>query len=302
MNEETFLSSQMRDLYFVSSLFGGSVYRNGIFGNLGMFRSSGTHMLTVFYDEKFRPQFEENLSRFSCVLTTKELAETIPTELGILIVEKPLNIFLKLHFHFCEKDPTFYTIKRPTQIAHGASIHSSAVIAENNVFIENGAIISAHAVIEENTLVGANCFIGPGVAIGGPGFEMRYIDGTVTYVPHAGGVNIGDGTHILANSCIARAVFGGATNIGLNCKIDHLVHVAHAAVIGDNSRLVAGSSIGGSTELGHDVWVGPNAVIANSLKIGNRVWIAMGSSVAKDISDGMRVSGLFARPMPGGSL
>jgi acyl-[acyl carrier protein]--UDP-N-acetylglucosamine O-acyltransferase len=285
-------------LSFVASLFGGDVVREGRFSNLGMFRNAGADMLTIFYDERFRPQFEENLANFSCVLTTPALAGTVPSHLGVLAADKPLDIFLKLHFHLCEQQPEFYAPPAPVDIAPDARIHPSVVLPVRNVSIGPRTIIHPHAVIEENTVIGADCIIGPGVAIGGPGFEMRYIDGVVTYVPHAGGVSIGDGTHVLANACIARAVFGGATRIGRNCKIDHLVHVAHAAQVGDNCRLVAGSSIGGATQLGDDVWVGPNAVIANSLRIGAKAWVAMGAAVAKDVPAGQRVSGTFARPMP----
>lgn len=293
-----FQSNETRDLHDVARLFGGRVHRNGRFGNLGMFRNFGTEMLTIYYDPKFRPQFDENIGNFSCVVTTDEHAESIPSHLGVLVAEKPLDVFLKLHFHFCERDPGFYTRRQKTVIDPAAKVHRTAVIPDENVVIEAGAVISANVVIEENTFIGQNCFIGPGVAIGGPGFEMRYIDGVVTYVPHAGGVTISAGTHVLANACIARSVFGGATVIGANCKIDHLVHVAHAAVIGANCRLVAGSSIGGATRLGDDVWVGPNAVIANSLVVGDKAWIAMGAAIAKDVAPGVRMLPTFARPMP----
>lgn len=293
-----FESDRTIELGVIVRLTGGHVVRDGTFSNLGMFRNYGRNMLTVYYDDKFRAQFEENLENFSAVITTEALADSIPDPIGVLVVEKPLDAFLKLHFHFCENEPAFYATDRPTTIAEGAKVHPMVVVAERNVVIEEGVEIEPFAVIKEFTHIRRGARIGPGVAIGGPGYEMRYIAGALTYVPHAGGVMIGENTQILANTAIARAVFGGPTVIGDGCKIDHLVHIAHAAVIGRNCRLVAGASIGGATRLGEDVWVGPNAVIANSLRIGDKAWIALGAAVARDVPAGARVAGTFARQLP----
>jgi UDP-3-O-[3-hydroxymyristoyl] glucosamine N-acyltransferase len=294
-----FASADRRRLADAALLIAGtSVVREASFENLGMFRNHGRNMLTVFYDEKFRPQFEENLSNFSAVITTAALMPTIPERLGVLVAENPLTAFLKLHFHFCEKDASFYALDLPTSISSRAKVHPMAVIAPRGVVIEDDVEIEPFAVIKELSHIRRGARIGPGVAIGGAGFEMRYIDGTLTYVPHGGGVDIGEDAHILANACIAKAVFGGATRIGVCCKIDHLVHIAHAAVIGRNCRLVAGSSIGGATRLGDDVWVGPNAVIANSLRVGDKAWIALGAAVVRDVPAGARVANTFARQMP----
>jgi UDP-3-O-[3-hydroxymyristoyl] glucosamine N-acyltransferase len=281
----------------VVRITGGTVMHDAAFENLGMFRNYGRRMLTVYYNANFREQFDENLANFSAVITTAELADTIPESLGVLVSDEPMVAFLKLHNWLCRDQPAFYALDAPTRISPEAKVHPSAVIAPRGVVIESGTVIEPNAVVQEHSYIGAGTYIGAGVAIGGPGFEMRRINGALTYVPHAGGVYIGANVHVMANSAIAKSVFGGATILGNNTKLDQLVHVAHAVVIGQNCRLAANACISGATTLGDDVWIGPGAVVGNSLRVGDGAFVAMGSAVARDVPTGRRVAGTFARPM-----
>jgi UDP-3-O-[3-hydroxymyristoyl] glucosamine N-acyltransferase len=292
-----FYSDMQLKLSDVVHITGGTVLRDAAFENLGMFRNYGRRMLTVYYNANFREQFDENLANFAAVITTAELADTISGSLGVLVSDEPMAAFLKLHNWLCTEQPDFYAHTPPTHIESGAKVHVSAVIAERGVVIEAGAVIEPNAIIQEHTYIGSGTYIGAGVAIGGPGFEMRRINGALTYVPHAGGVYIGANVHVMANSAIAKSVFGGATILGDNTKLDQLVHVAHAVVIGQNCRLAATACISGATTLGDDVWIGPGAVVGNSLRLGDGAWVAMGSAVARDVPAGRRVAGTFARPM-----
>jgi acyl-[acyl carrier protein]--UDP-N-acetylglucosamine O-acyltransferase len=290
-----FYSNRTMSLSAVSALFPSKVLRDGTFENIGMFRNSGRNMLTVFYADEFRPQLDENIARFSAVVTTAEFADRVPPQLAVLVSDNPLELFLRLHIHLAEKDPEFYTLEQPSVVSSSALIHPSAIIDKVNVVIEAGTVIDAGVVIKSNTYIGRNCYIAPGVVISAAGFEMRNLDGKLTYIPHVGGVAIGNDVHILANCGIARSLFGGATTIGDGCKFDQFVHVAHAVVVGRNCRLAACCCISGSTELGENVWVGPNAVIGNSLRIGDKAWVAIGSVVARDVAAGIRVGGGRAR-------
>ncbi len=292
-----FYSQKQLRLSDVVHITGGTVWRDAAFENLGMFRNCGRHMLTVFYNPDFRTQFDDNCAHFAAVITTAELADSIPHALGVLVSAEPMAAFLKLHNWLCAEQPDFYAHDLPTRIDADARVHPSAVIAPRGVVIEAGVVVEPNAVVHEHTFVGSGTYIGAGVAIGGPGFEMRRIDGALTYVPHAGGVHIGANVHVMANSAIAKSVFGGATILGNNTKLDQLVHVAHGVVIGQNCRLAARACISGATTLGDDVWIGPGAVVGNSLRLGDGAWVAMGSAVARDVPAGRRVAGTFARAM-----
>jgi UDP-3-O-[3-hydroxymyristoyl] glucosamine N-acyltransferase len=294
-----FINLSVLTLNEVATLFGCEIKRSGEFANLGMFRNFGQSMLTVLHNPKFLPQLEANLGNFSAIVTTPELAPEMPESLGVMVADNPLEVFVKLHEHlYSRAKPFYWNVPQPTKIAASARVHPTAVIAATDVIIEDDVIIEPYAVVYDRTRIGARSFIGPHVTIGGPGFEMRIVDNKPHYVSHAGGVDIGTDCHIFAHSSIARAVFGGPTTIGNGCKIDHFVHIAHAAQIGALCRIVAGASIGGATKLLPSTWVGPNAVVANSLVIGEGAWIAMGASCAQDVPAGARLGGPFSRIMP----
>jgi UDP-3-O-[3-hydroxymyristoyl] glucosamine N-acyltransferase len=299
MLELSFNNHSAVSLSSIFKEFGCTLVREGTFGNLGMFRNFGRSMLTVLHNPKFFSQLEVNISNFSAIITTPDLADQMPQSLGVMTHEKPLEVFVKLHEHlFARSEPFYWNPPQPTRISPSARVHPTAIIAATDVVIEEGVIIEPYAVIYDRTRIGARSFIGPHVAIGGPGYEMRIVDGKPHYVSHAGGVDIGEDCHIFAHASIARAVFGGPTTVSAGCKIDHFVHVAHAAQIGPSCRLVAGASIGGATRVDKGAWVGPNAVVANSLVIGENAWIAMGATCAQDVAAGTRVGGPFSRVMP----
>jgi len=95
-----------------------------------------------------------------------------------------------------------------------------------------------------------------------------------------------------AELTIDRAV-NGYTFIGEGTKIDNLVHVAHGVKIGKHCLIVAGTVIGGSTEIGDRCFLGINCSIKNKVNIGNDVTIGMGAIVLSDVPDGTVVKGLW---------
>ena len=50
-----------------------------------------------------------------------------------------------------------------------------------------------------------------------------------------------------------------------------------------------------TTRLGHDVWIGANAIVKDGISIGNGVVIAAGAVVTKDIPDYAIAAGVPAR-------
>jgi UDP-3-O-[3-hydroxymyristoyl] glucosamine N-acyltransferase len=93
---------------------------------------------------------------------------------------------------------------------------------------------------------------------------------------------------------VDRALFGGFTEIGDDTVVDNLVQVAHGVSIGRRCRIVACAAVGGSSIIGNDVWIGPNAIISSAIRIGDGARVSLGSVVIRDVPPGGRVSGNFA--------
>ncbi len=153
------------------------------------------------------------------------------------------------------------------------------------------------AVINECVVVGENVRIGPYCSIGFDGFGFDRDDsGVYERFPHVGKVIIGDNVEIGANVCIDRGTLSD-TVIGEGTKIDNLVHIAHNVRTGKNCCIVALSCIGGSVQLGDNVYVGIGASIRNQKKIGDNVMIGMGAVVVNDCLESGTYIGIPARRM-----
>jgi len=109
-------------------------------------------------------------------------------------------------------------------------------------------------------------------------------------LPHIGNVLIYDKVEIGNNTCIDRAVLG-STIIHENVKIDNLVHIAHGVVIQENSLIIAHAMIGGSAEIGKNVWIAPGALIINKGKVEDDSVVGMGAVVIKKVDKRAIVAG-----------
>lgn len=208
-------------------------------------------------------------------------------------------------------------------------VHPSAVVAEN-VKLGEGVSIGAHCVIEpgvqvgsntvispqsyigHNAVIGSDCFLYPqvslredvcignrviihnGTVVGSDGFGYSVdSEGIRSKIPQIGTVQIGDDVEIGANVTIDRARFG-KTRIGNGVKIDNLVQIAHNAVIGDHSVIIAQVAIAGSATLGKRVIMAGQSAVAGHLKIGDGAVVAGKAGVTKDVAPGEYVMGMPA--------
>jgi len=136
--------------------------------------------------------------------------------------------------------------------------------------------------------------IATGAVIGGDGFAFDMWDGRWYRFPHIGGVRIGSGTTIGANTCIDRGSLGD-TVIGADCQIDNLVHVAHNVLMGRGVMVVAGTVIGGSAAIGDYAWLGMGCRIAEGVTVGAFAFIGAGAVVTKDVEPMAAIVGVNRR-------
>ncbi|GAC1336209.1 MAG: UDP-3-O-(3-hydroxymyristoyl)glucosamine N-acyltransferase [Beijerinckiaceae bacterium] len=208
-------------------------------------------------------------------------------------------------------------------VSPGAAIHPEARI-EDGVIVDPGAVIgpraeigagttiASNAVIGPDVRIGRDCWIGPqssvlfaligdrvvlhaGVRIGQDGFGFAVGPKSHMKVPQVGRVIIQDDVEIGANTTIDRGTLDD-TVIGEGTKIDNLVQVGHAAMIGRHCIIVAQSGISGSTTLGDFVMLGGQVGIAGHLAVGAGAAVAAQSGVVRDVAEGTRIAGTPARP------
>jgi UDP-3-O-[3-hydroxymyristoyl] glucosamine N-acyltransferase len=267
----------------------------GEFQTLGLTATVNRAPTLVFLaDEKYLEQLLANPC-ISCVVTTNNIADKLPAEraFGVLLSDEPKFDFFSLHNHlFANTD--FYGSPKPNMIDPSARIHPMAWIDDHDVVIGPRTQIGPHSAIYANTKIGRDCRIGAGNVIGADGFECFRHGTEMISVLHAGGVSIGDCVDIHNNSCVDRALFKDDTRIGSHSRVDNLVHIAHNAVIGERSFIVADAMVAGRVTIGDDVWIGPCAALRNGYSVADGAFVSMGAVVTRNVEAGQMVSGNFA--------
>lgn len=192
------------------------------------------------------------------------------------------------------------------RIAPGVVIGAGARIGEG-VRIGPNASIGPGCRIGRGTSIGANvsvcctdigedCNILAGAVIGEAGFGVAVSAGGVVDVPHLGAVRVGDRVIIGANSTIDRGVFGD-TEIGNDCKIDNLCHIAHNVRLGDGCLMAAFAGVSGSTQIGAGVMFGGRVGVSDHVVIGAGARIGANSAVMADVPAGETYAGAPAQPI-----
>ncbi len=268
-----------------------AIRRDGEFRNLGFLFQNWDEMLSFVEEERFLGSLQRSTG-VTAVLTTPELAESIPMQLALAVTERPRLAFARVHNHLAQTG--FYWRDFPSEIDPSAAIDPAASVAAKNVRIGRGATISAHAVIQERCIVGGDVSIGAGSVLGAVGFQTVHAGETVVEMRHAGALVIGERAHVLPGAVVATALFGNETKIGRDARIGSQAFVSHAVEIGERTIVGHGAVVNGNVKVGKDVWIGPGAIIANNLEIGEGAFITLGAVVIRNIAAGMRVSGNFA--------
>jgi UDP-3-O-[3-hydroxymyristoyl] glucosamine N-acyltransferase len=227
------------------------------------------------------------------IITTKDLAELVPYNLGLAISLNPVAASLYLHEEIA-KLSNFQWVDFASKIDPTALIHPAAVVAERNVIIGANTTIGPGSYIKERSLIGANCTIGDGIVVGLDALEIFENSNPRKILFQSGGVKIEDNVTILSKCTVVRATFGGFTVIGESSIADVLIHIAHDVQIGKRVTLVACAEISGRCELGDDSYIGPNACLRNGVKVGRGATVSMGAVVTQDVPDNTTVSGNFA--------
>lgn len=177
-------------------------------------------------------------------------------------------------------------------IGDGTVIHSHCYLGRGSKIGKN-SLIYPRVCILERISIGERTIIHSGTVIGSDGFGFLTLRKKHRKIPQVGTVEIGDDVEIGANCTIDRATVD-KTKIGRGTKIDNLVQIGHNVGIGENCIIAAQVGIAGSTKIGNNVVFGGQAGVTDHISIGDNVRVAGRAGVTTSIPAGVTVSGFPA--------
>src|SRR5260221_12513520 len=270
---------------------------------------AGPTELTFLANPKYSPKVKH--TRAAAVLVLEPLPEPGPAS---VISRNPYHDFaraLALFYQPPRPAPGIHpqaSIAASAQIGEGASIGAFAVVGENvsigrnavlrpHVVIYEGARIGddfyahSHAVVRENCRIGHRVILQNGVVVGGDAYGFpKTSDGTHFKIVQSGITVIEDDVEIQSLTSIDRATVG-ETRVKRGAKIDSLVQVGHACVVGEDNIICAQTGLAGSTILGKNVLLAGQVGVSGHLTIHDNAIIYAQSGVGHDVPPGSIISG-----------
>lgn len=265
--------------------------------------------LSFLANLKYAPKVKE--SQASAILATERLTNTTA---ATLISKNPYHDFARALARFY-KAPAPKPGIHPTAIiastaslGPNASIGAYAVIGEH-VTIGANAVIHPHVVIYDGCSIGDDltahshvsirefCRIGHrvtlhnGVVIGGDGFGFaKTAEGTQFKIVQTGCTVIEDDVEVQTLSSIDRATLG-ETRVKRGAKIDSLVQIGHACIVGEDNIICAQTGLAGSTVLEAGVTMAGQSGSAGHLTIKKGAVVYAQAGVGHDVPENTVVGG-----------
>jgi UDP-3-O-[3-hydroxymyristoyl] glucosamine N-acyltransferase len=166
----------------------------------------------------------------------------------------------------------FVHIGEGSSIGDGTQLRAGAKIGDR-VTIGGDCVIHPNVFVEDGCTIGDRVVLHSGVVVGSDGFGyVRDAAGNYVKFPQIGTVIIEDDVEIGANTCVDRGALG-ETRIGAGTKIDNLVQVGHNVHIGRNCVIAAQTGISGS------VVIEDNCVIGGQVGFGDHVTVRSGAVI-----------------------
>lgn len=248
------------------------------------------------------------------------------TRASAILIAQPVDGIVSLvssnpYLDFARALELFYQPPRPAPGIHPlASIAEDAVIGENasvgafavvgpRVRIGRDAVLHPHVVIYEGATIGDDflahshaavrefCRVGNrvtlqnGVVVGGDGFGFaKRADGTHYKIVQSGVTVIEDDVEIQSLTSVDRATIG-ETRVKRGARIDSLVQIGHACVVGEDNIICAQTGLAGSTVLEKNVLLAGQVGVSGHLTIHDNAVVYAQSGVGGDVPAGSVISG-----------
>jgi UDP-3-O-[3-hydroxymyristoyl] glucosamine N-acyltransferase len=184
----------------------------------------------------------------------------------------------------------FAVVGERVSIGRNAVLHPHAVIYEG-AEIGDDFLAHSHAVVREFCRIGDRVILQNGCVIGGDGFGFaKRADGTHYKIVQSGVAVLEDDVEVQALTGIDRASVG-ETRVKRGAKIDSLVQVGHAAVVGEDNIICAQTGLAGSSILEKNVLLAGQVGVSGHLTIHDNAIVYAQSGIGHDVAAGSRVSG-----------
>src|SRR5258706_950009 len=184
----------------------------------------------------------------------------------------------------------FAVVGERVTLGDNAVLHPHSVIYEG-AHIGDDFLAHSHAVVREFCRVGHRVILQNGAVIGGDGFGFaKRADGTHYKIVQSGVTVIEDDVEVQALTGIDRATVG-ETRVKRGAKIDSLVQVGHASVVGEDNIICAQAGLAGSSILERGVLLAGQVGVSGHLTIHENAIVYAQSGIGHDVPAGSRVSG-----------
>jgi UDP-3-O-[3-hydroxymyristoyl] glucosamine N-acyltransferase len=165
------------------------------------------------------------------------------------------------------------------------------VVIYGGAEIGDDFLAHSHAVVREFCRIGNRVTLQNGVVIGGDGFGFaKRADGRHYKIVQSGATVIEDDVEVQSLTSVDRATVG-ETRVKRGAKIDSLVQIGHACVVGEDNIICAQTGLAGSSVLERNVLLAGQVGISGHLTIHDNAVVYAQSGVGGDVAEGARISG-----------
>lgn len=184
----------------------------------------------------------------------------------------------------------FAVVGERVRIGRNATLHPHVVIYEG-AQIGDDFYAHSHAAVREFCRIGNRVTLGNGVVVGGDGYGFAHkADGSHYKIVQSGVTVIEDDVEIQSLSAVDRATMG-ESRVKRGAKIDSLVQIGHACVVGEDNLICAQVGLAGSTTLGKNVTLTGQVGVAGHLTIHDNAVVYAQSGVGGDVKAGSVIAG-----------
>ncbi len=184
----------------------------------------------------------------------------------------------------------FAYVGERVRIGRNAVLHPHVTIYAG-AEIGDDFLAHSHASVREFCRIGHRVILQNSVVVGGDGFGFaKQADGTHYKIVQSGPAVIEDDVEIQTLTSIDRATVG-ETRVRRGAKIDSLVQVGHACVVGEDNIICAQTGLAGSSILERNVLLAGQVGVSGHLTIHDNAVVYAQSGIGGDVPAGSAVSG-----------